>query len=87
MFPCRVLVNWLLGPDLKSLACIIFTCFLLFLKLVILFLYISKVILLPLSPQQTPYPTEEGFCEGTLPPLPPHHFSIPLHWGIQPPQD
>ena len=54
-----------------------------------LFIYISKVVSLHLSPLQAPYPLFPCLCEGTPPThlLPPHHPSIPICWAIEPLQE
>jgi hypothetical protein len=58
-----------------------------FFKLVILFIYISNATHFPVSPPQAHHPTlSPCLYEGAPPPtysLPPHHPSIPLHWGTQ----
>jgi hypothetical protein len=63
--------------------------------LIIPFVYISNDILLPSYPSTNPHPISAlspSLClyESAPPPthtLPPHCFSIPLLWGIKPPQD
>ena len=59
----------------------------LFYKLGILFIYISNVIPFPVF-----FPSANPVCHAPYPasirglthPLPPHHPSIPLYWGIKP---
>ena len=66
---------------------------LVFFKSIILFVYISNVIPLLGYPSTHPsHPILPPLClyEGAPPPthpLLPHCSSIPLHWGIKPPQD
>jgi hypothetical protein len=81
-----------IGQNFKLLFFLFFSFLFFSFLLVVLFTYISNVILLPGFPfaNSPPHSLPLCFCEGIrllAHPLLPHHLSIPIHWGIELPQD